>query len=96
MGGLPPMMDGSSVTAPGWAWWEPNPGGGWVVENYGVDPDVTVEQRPDLEVQGHDPQLEKAIELAKEGLKSMPPPLQRPPYPIKVMKPKEIKKKAGE
>jgi tricorn protease len=96
MGGLPPMMDGSSVTAPGWAWWEPNPGGGWVVENYGVDPDVTVEQRPDLEVQGHDPQLEKAIELAKEGLKAMPPPLQRPPYPIKAVSPKIPAKKAGE
>ncbi|MGA2533988.1 MAG: PDZ domain-containing protein [Candidatus Aminicenantales bacterium] len=96
MGGLPSMMDGSSVTAPGWAWWEPNPGGGWVVENYGVDPDVTVEQRPDLEVQGHDPQLEKAIELAKEGLKAMPPPLQRPPYPIKAVTPKPPAKKAGD
>jgi tricorn protease len=96
MGGLPPMMDGSSVTAPGWAWWEPNPGGGWVVENYGVDPDVAVEQRPDLEVQGHDPQLEKAIELAKEGLKTMPPPLQRPPYPIKAVTPKTPAKKAGD
>ena len=95
MGGLPPMMDGSSVTAPGWAWWEPNPGGGWVVENYGVDPDVTVEQRPDLEVQGHDPQLEKAVELAKEGLKAMPPPLQRPPYPIKALNPKDAKKGPG-
>ena len=94
MGGLPPMMDGSSVTAPGWAWWEPNPGGGWVVENYGVDPDVRVEQRPDVEVQGHDPQLEKAIELAKAGLKAMPPPLQRPPYPIKAMNPKATKKDA--
>jgi tricorn protease len=93
MGGLPPMMDGSSVTAPGWAWWEPNPGGGWVVENYGVDPDVVVEQRPDLEVQGHDPQLEKAIELAKEGLKTMPAPLQRPPYPIKAQGPAAPAKK---
>jgi tricorn protease len=82
MGGLPPMLDGSSVTAPGWAWWEPNPGGGWVVENHGVDPDVVVEQRPDLEVQGRDPQLERAIEITLEGLKSVTP-LKRPPYPIK-------------
>jgi tricorn protease len=86
MGGLPPMMDGSSVTAPGWAWWEPNPGGGWVVENHGVDPDVEVEQRPDLEVQGRDPQLEKAIELALEGVKTMEP-LRKPPYPIKASGP---------
>ena len=95
MGGLPPMMDGSSVTAPGWAWWEPNPGGGWVVENHGVDPDVTVEQRPDLEVQGYDPQLEKAIEIALEGLKTVPP-LKRPPYPIKAEGPAApVKKEPG-
>jgi tricorn protease len=93
MGGLPPMMDGSAVTAPGWAWWEPNPGGGWVVENHGVDPDVVVEQRPDVEVQGRDPQLEKAIEMALEGLKAMPGPLQRPPYPIKAEGPAARKKK---
>jgi tricorn protease len=88
MGGYPPMLDGSSVTAPGWAWWEPNPQGGgeWVVENYGVDPDVTVEQRPDLEARGHDPQLEKAIELALEGLKTMAAPLSKPPYPIKALR----------
>jgi len=89
MGGLPPTMDGGMVTAPGWAWWEPNDKGGgeWVVENYGVDPDYVVEQRPDLVLQGHDPQLEKAIELAKEGLKKSPAPLHRPPYPIKALQP---------
>ncbi len=89
MGGFPQMLDGAFVSAPGWAWWEPNDKGGgeWVVENHGVDPDYVVEQRPDLVLQGHDPQLEKAIELAKEGLKSMPAPLHRPPYPIKALRP---------
>ncbi len=42
-----------------------------------------VEQRPDLEVNGHDPQLEKAIELAKEALKNYQPPPARPKYPKK-------------
>jgi tricorn protease len=85
MGGFPPTLDGGSVTAPGWAWWEPNDkgGGDWVVENHGVDPDYVVEQRPDLVVQGHDPQLEKAIELANAALKKMPPALHRPAYPNK-------------
>jgi len=85
MGGFPSTLDGGGVTAPGWAWWEPNDKGGgeWVVENQGVEPDHKVEQRPDLVVQGRDPQLERAIELAMEGLKKMPPPLRRPPYPIK-------------
>ena len=46
-----------------------------------------VEQRPDLVLQGHDPQLEKAIELAKDGLKKLPAPLRRPPYPIKALQP---------
>jgi tricorn protease len=98
MGGYPAMMDGSVVTAPGWAWWEPNPKGGgeWVVENYGVDPDITVEQRPDLEARGHDPQLEKAIELALEGLKGMPAPLNKPPYPIKALRPAAPAKRAGD
>ena len=85
MGGYPPTLDGGMVSAPGWAWWEPNDKGSgeWVVENHGVDPDYVVEQRPDLVLQGHDPQLEKAIDLALEGLKKMPPPLHRPPFPIK-------------
>jgi tricorn protease len=94
IGGLPPMLDGSAVTAPGWAFWEPNTGGGWVVENHGVDPDVQVEQRPDLEVQGHDPQLEKAIELALEGVKNIAP-LRRPPYPIKATGPAAPAKKGS-
>ena len=83
------MLDGGSVTAPGWAWWEPNDKGSgeWVVENHGVDPDFVVEQRPDLVVQGRDPQLEKAIELALEGLKKMPAPLHRPAFPIKTSSP---------
>lgn len=88
MGGFPATLDGGMVTAPGWAWWEPgNKGGGeWVVENHGVDPDYVVEQRPDLVIQGHDPQLEKAIELAKEGLKNAPAPLHKPPYPNKALR----------
>ena len=87
MGGFPQLLDGGMVTAPGWAWWEPNDKGGgeWVVENHGVDPDYPVEQRPDLVIEGHDPQLEKAIELVLDGLKKMPPPLHRPPYPVKAL-----------
>jgi tricorn protease len=87
MGGFPPLLDGGFVSAPGWAWWEPNDKGSgeWVVENHGVDPDFVVEQRPDLVIEGHDPQLEKAIELALDGLKKMPPPLHRPAYPLKAV-----------
>jgi len=76
-----PMMDGGSVTAPEAAFWAPDKGGRWIVENHGVDPDYVVEQRPDLEVAGHDPQLEKAIQLAKQALDKTPKPPARPKYP---------------
>jgi tricorn protease len=78
-----PIMDGGFVTAPEFAFWSTDNGGEWVVENHGVDPDYVVEERPDLVVNGHDPQLEKAIELAKEALKSYQPPPPRPKYPRK-------------
>ena len=75
-----PMMDGGSVTAPEAGFWSPMNGGTWIAENVGVSPDYTVEERPDLVVNGHDPQLEKAIELAMDALKKMPPMPARPPF----------------
>ena len=79
------------VSVRGRAWWEPDDKGSgeWVVENHGVDPDYVAEQRPDLVIEGHDPRLEKAIELALEGLKNMPAPVSRPKFPIKAKPPGE-------
>ena len=77
-----PLRDGGGVTAPEFAFYSTDNGGEWIVENHGVDPDYEVPQRPDLVVSGHDPQLEKAIELANEGLKNykgIPP---KPKYPV--------------
>jgi tricorn protease len=76
-----PLRDGGFVTAPAFGLYSWADGGGWIVENHGVDPDFVVPQRPDLVVEGHDPQLEKAIELANEALKDykgLPP---RPKFP---------------
>ena len=81
IGNTQPLRDGGSVTAPGFGFWSTDNGGEWVVENHGVDPDYVVPQRPDLVVSGHDPQLEKAIELAKEALKDYKPIPTRPKYP---------------
>lgn len=79
--GFPELMDGGFVTAPNLAIWTED---GWVVENEGVPPDVEVEQLPAEVAAGHDPQLEKAIEVALEQLDSMPPEhLERPEYPDK-------------
>jgi tricorn protease len=81
IGNVQPLRDGGFVTAPGFGFWSTDNGGEWVVEQHGVDPDYVVPQRPDLVVQGHDPQLEKAIELAKEALKDYKPIPARPKYP---------------
>jgi tricorn protease len=56
--------------------------GKWQIENHGVDPDVVVEQDPKAISEGHDPQLEKAVSLAREDLAQHPVPVpERPPYP---------------
>ncbi len=69
--GFPILMDGGYVTAPNVAIWDED---GWVVENVGVPPDIEVEQTPAEVVAGHDPQLEKAIEVILEELE---PPTRR-------------------
>jgi len=95
-----PMMDGGTVTAPETGFWAPSKNGSeWVVENHGVDPDYVVEQRPDLEIAGHDPQLEKAIELIKAALDKYPKLPERPKYPSKtelLVTQEEGRKKGGE
>jgi len=59
--GFPEFIDGGSVTAPNVAIWTKD---GYVVENVGIAPDIEVEQWPADIINGKDPQLEKAIEVA--------------------------------
>jgi tricorn protease len=82
IGNTQPLRDGGFVTAPGFGFWSTDNGGEWIVEQHGVDPDFSVPQRPDLVIKGEDPQLEKAIELAKEALKNYKPIPPRPKYPV--------------
>ncbi|HKR26542.1 MAG TPA: S41 family peptidase, partial [Acidobacteriaceae bacterium] len=80
IGPIPVLMDGGHVTSPSVAFFSPS--GQWEVENHGVDPDYVVEQDPKAMSEGHDPQLEKAVDLAMQELKAHPPAKpQRPPYP---------------
>jgi tricorn protease len=82
--GFPVLMDGGRITAPNLAIWTED---GFVVENVGVPPDIEVEQWPADVVAGHDPQLEKAIEVIMDELQKNPPKkLKRPPFPIRVKK----------
>jgi tricorn protease len=77
-----PLMDGGYVTVPEFAFI--NLEGQWDVENYGVDPDIEVDNRPDLVIKGQDPQLERAIQEVMKKLKEEPKRLpERPEYPIK-------------
>ncbi|HEY6329516.1 MAG TPA: S41 family peptidase, partial [Blastocatellia bacterium] len=80
--GYPVLMDGGLVTAPNFAFWSPEEGFG--IENVGIPPDVEVEQTPADVIAGHDPQLERAIQIVLEKLKQSPPPeVHRPAYPVK-------------
>jgi tricorn protease len=81
MNGAPALMDGGFVAAPSSGIYNPTTGE-WEVENIGVAPDVEVVQDPAEVRKGHDPQLEKAVEVVMEELKKNPPPkLRRPPFP---------------
>ena len=76
----PELMDGGFVSSPSSAVWNPN--GQWEVENHGITPDIEVELEPELVMQGHDPQLEKAVQVVMEELQLHPlPHPHRPAYP---------------
>jgi tricorn protease len=75
-----PLMDGGVVSAPSSHVW--NPEGKYDIENQGVPPDIEVEMDPLSVRQGHDPQLEKAVEVIMAELEKNPVPRpKRPPYP---------------
>ncbi len=78
--GFPDLIDGGVVTAPNLAFY--NLKGEWDVENHGVAPDIEVEYDPAAVMAGHDPQLEKAVEVLLADLqKNSPPHYSRPAFP---------------
>lgn len=80
IGGYPTLLDGGTVTAPRIA--IAGLHGHWEVEGHGIPPDVEVEQNPKLMREGHDPQLEAAVETAMRMLREHPiPTYAPPPYP---------------
>ena len=72
-----PLMDGGYITRPEFSLYSLE--SKWVIENRGVEPDVVVDNPPDLVVKGQDPQLEKAIEMVMQQIKANPEKL--PPRP---------------
>ncbi len=60
------------------------PGGHWLIEGHGVNPDIVVDDTPHETFEGHDAQLQEAVKYLMTEIKehpvTTPPP---PPYPIK-------------
>ncbi|MDC8829526.1 S41 family peptidase [Alteromonas gilva] len=81
--GVPAFIDGGSMTAPRSGFYDVD--GKWQVENYGVAPDINVEQWTIKTSQGQDPQLDKAIEVALDELKGYKSPIKpQPDAPVRV------------
>jgi tricorn protease len=76
-----PLTDGGQLFKPEFAPYAKN-GSGWVIESHGVDPDIVVDNDPTKEFHGEDQQLDKAIEVILDELKTKGfqlPPI--PPFP---------------
>jgi tricorn protease len=78
-----PLLDGGTLFRPEFASAGAS-GQGWIIEGHGVDPDIVVDNDPAREFAGIDDQLNKAIEVILEELKTKGrelPPV--PPFPVK-------------
>jgi len=76
-----PLIDGGNVNVPesGLA----SKTGEWIIEGYGVDPDIEVDNDPQSVIAGKDPQLERAISEAMTRIKN---PVKLPPKPAPPVK----------
>jgi len=80
--GRGPLIDGGVVYVPEMATNDVD--GSYVVEGYGVDPDVEVENDPQAVLAGRDPQLERGVEEVMKRIEADPKTLpNRPPDPVK-------------
>jgi len=81
--GTLPFVDGGFLNRPEFSRYDLD-GKEWVIEGVGVEPDIVVDNDPYLEFTGTDQQLNKAVEVILEDLKTkgkkIPPP---PPSPVK-------------
>ena len=64
-----PFVDGADLRKPEFASYSADESK-WIIEGYGVDPDIVIDNDPAREYQGIDDQLNKAIEVIKEELKN--------------------------
>jgi tricorn protease len=63
------------------------PDGKWLIEGHGVDPDIVVDNLPHATFTGSDAQLQAALDLLKQEIRTDPRPVPKaPPYPDKSFK----------
>ncbi len=78
------LVDGTITTQPEFSFWFKDTG--WGVENYGVDPDIEVDNTPQDDARGHDAQLDRSIEEVLKLMEANPPGLpQLEPVPSRAM-----------
>jgi tricorn protease len=76
------LIDGGGVSVPESAL--ANLKGEWIIEGYGVDPDIEIDNDPRSVIAGRDPQLEKAVEEVMKKISANPKKLpNRPAAPVK-------------
>jgi tricorn protease len=75
------LIDGGQVSVPESAL--ANTKGEYIIEGYGVDPDIEVENDPKSVIAGHDPQLERAVQ---EVMKKLATPVKLPKRPADPVK----------
>jgi tricorn protease len=73
-----PFIDGADLRKPEFASYSSEKSE-WIIEGYGVDPDIVIDNDPYQEYMGKDAQLEKAIEVIKQQIREQYKPL--PPIP---------------
>jgi len=71
------FVDSGGISTPEFPGWDLN--GMWMIEGWGVDPDVEIENDPPSVIKGGDPQLEYAIDYLMKKIMEEPPVL--PPEP---------------
>jgi tricorn protease len=79
-----PLIDGGTIFVPGSGLSDEN--GSWIIEGYGVDPDIDVDNDPKSEIEGRDPQLERGIAEVMARLRTPVKLPAKPPGPVKTIR----------
>lgn len=78
-----PFIDGGEFRKPEFGKYSVD-GSEWIIEGYGVDPDIEIQNNPADEYKGYDEQLEKAIEIIMKDIENYDIKVEDiPPYPVK-------------